>query len=389
MPWPLSEKAPDVLNVEPVESSSSAHTRFAFRLFRELSRSDEAANIFFSPPSVMLCLALVHELASGETRESMAKALEIAGLDHVGIELEIASLKSAFSARPDADLSLGNALFLGRHAQIAATLETQLRALYDAELSSVDFSTPETVKSMNAWVTAKTKGKIPQIASQFSPLTALVALNAVYFKSRWVTPFIKVLTRDKPFHTASGTVRQVPMMVQTGTYSYYEDKDVQVVALPYCGGLSMHIVLPAAEADLGVFRQNLTSGFWESWLSKSSSTPGTVQLPRFRVDYDKELNGVLKALGMERAFDQDRAQFEHVQTDFPPVWLDRAVHRAVAEVNEEGTEAAAVTMSAGFFMSAVRPPKRFQMVVDRPFVTLIRDESTKVILFMGWIGDPQ
>jgi serine protease inhibitor len=387
MRWPFPGNLAKVLNSETTVSSS--HSKFAFRLFRELSRSDEIANVFLSPPSVMLCLALVHQLASGETRESIAKALEIAGLDQAGIELEIASLKSAFSARTGAELSLANALFIGRDAQIATTLQTQLRSLYDAELSALDFADPDAVKTINAWVAAKTKGKIPQIVSQLSPLTAMVALNAVYFKSGWVKPFIKDLTQPKPFASASGIVKQVPMMWQQGTYLYYEDKHVQVAALPYRGNLSMYIVLPVAEANMKVFRQNLTSEFWESWLLRASSTPGTIFLPRFRVDYAAELNNALKALGMERAFDRERAQFDHVLTDTPPVWLDQVRHRAVAEVNEEGTEAAAATFAMMATLSAVRLSKKFQMIVDRPFVAVIRDESTKAILFIGWIGDPK
>jgi len=391
MVWPFSGNSAALLNGETVESSSSPRTRFAFRLLRELLRADDAANVFISPPSVMLCLALVRELASGETRQSMASALEIAGMDHVGIEREISSLKSTFSERTGAELSLANALFLAGHAQVGAALQTQLLALYDAELSSLDFSRPEAVRTINAWVAAKTRGKIPLIVSQLSSLTALLALNAVYFRSRWLTPFEKVLTRDRPFHAASGAVKQVPTMMQSGTYRYYEDKHVQLAALPYNGNMSAYVVLPAADADVPRFRLSLASGIWESWLAKLRSMPGTICLPRFRVDYDTELKPALKALGMERAFDPHRAEFDQVRTVQPPVWLDRVVHRAVAEVNEEGTEAAAATIAVTFCASAkyARPPKRFEMIVDRPFVTVICDHSTKAILFMGWIGDPQ
>ena len=391
MPWPFSPKSGAVLSGDMAESSASPHTRFAFRLFRELTREDETANVFFSPSSVMLCLALVHELATGETRHSMAKALEIADLDHVGIETELTTMKSAFSARPDAEVSFANALFLGRRAELASALQQQLRAQYDAELNTLDFSSPNAIATINAWVNTKTKGKIPQIVRQLSPLSALVALNAVYFKCRWLDPFRKELTRERPFHAGSGTIKQVPMMQQGGRYKYYEDSNVQVATLPYRGNMSMCIGLPSENGDAKRFRHNLNSRLWESWVAKSKSMPGTIQLPRFRVDFDAELNRALMAMGMERAFDQDRAEFEHVKTDLPPVWLDRVVHRAVAEVNEEGTEAAAATiahMTLGAVMHQ-KPPKQFHMVVDHPFAALILDESTKAILFMGWIGDPQ
>src|SRR5215469_11319848 len=160
MPWPLSRKFAAVLNSEMVESSASPHTRFAFRLFRELSRGDNTANVFFSPSSVMLCLALVRDLASGETRESMSKALEISGLDLAGIESEIASLNLGFKPRADAEVSVANSLFLGRHAEVEPSVEAQLCARYDAELRKLDFASSEAIAAINAWVNEKTRGKI-------------------------------------------------------------------------------------------------------------------------------------------------------------------------------------------------------------------------------------
>ncbi|HTT22886.1 MAG TPA: serpin family protein [Candidatus Sulfotelmatobacter sp.] len=391
MPWPFSRKSDTVLNGETVESRASPHTRFAFRLFRELSRANDSGNVFFSPSSVMLCLALVQELASGETRQSMAKVLEIGDLDQGGVEREIATLKSAFKARSDAETSFSNALFFAKHARVASALQTQLRTLYDAELSELDFSRLEAVATINAWVKGRTKGKIAQIVSQVSPQAALLALNAVYFKSRWLTPFMKELTQHRPFRVSAGPVKQLPMMLRGGTHKYYEERQIQVAVLPYRGHISLYILLPAVDVDINRFRQSFASGLWESWIAKLRSEPGTIQLPRFRVDYDVELNSALKALGMERAFDPHRAEFEQVQTDYPPVWLDRVVHRAVAEVNEEGTEAAAATMThaASMSMTLRKPRKEFEMIVDHPFFALICDESTKTILFMGWIGDPQ
>ena len=389
MPWPFSQKSASVLNGEMVESSASPHTRFAFRLFRELSRGDNLSNVFFSPSSVMLCLALVRELASGETREDMAKALEISGLDLAGIEREIASLKLGFEPRTDAQVAVANALFLGRHAEVGAALKAQLHARYDAEFSKLDFASSEAIATINAWVNDKTRGKIREIVKEISALAALAAVNAVYFKSLWLKPFERELTQDRPFRTASGT-KKVRMMSQGGSYRYFEDREVQVAALPYRGGISMYIVLPVPKADLTEFRQNLDSGLWESWTARSKSMPGMIQLPQFRVDYESTLKAALCALGMERAFDQDRAQFEHIQTNLPPVWLDQVTHRAVAEVNEEGTEAAAVTITHTLAAAAwpPRPPRQFQMIVDHPFLAVILDETRKVILFMGWIADP-
>jgi serpin B len=153
----------------------------------------------------------------------------------------------------------------------------------------------------------------------------------------------------------------------------------------------MYVVLPSVENSGGEFPRHVSSGSWESWIAKSKLMKGTIQLPRFKVDYDAQLKSALTALGMDRAFDENRAEFEAIRTNQPPVWIDQVVHRAMAEVNEAGTEAAAVTavlMRAGSAMNQ-RPERRFSLIVDRPFLVVIRDDGTKTILFMGWIADPQ
>jgi serpin B len=181
------------------------------------------------------------------------------------------------------------------------------------------------------------------------------------------------------------------MMLQSGRYKYHEDAQLQAVALPYEGGIAMYVVLPAERTNLQKFQRSLTAGVWESWLAKLETMQGTIRLPRFKLDYFAQLEPALKALGMERAFDRNLAEFDGIQTDQPPVWIDQVVHRAVAEVNEEGTEAAAATMVCESFsaMRPSRPPRMFQMIVERPFLVVIRDEATGTILFMGWVGDPQ
>ena len=389
MPWPFIRKSTELISQETEETSSSPSARFAFRLFRQLS-STSGANVFFSPSSIMLCLALVHELASGETRQSMAQSLEIASLDAPKLAAEIALLKSAFRPRKDAEVAFANSVWLSTHVQIAEELAAKLRELYESELATVDFASSDAVPTINRWVDSKTRGKIGKIVSQLSPLSAVVATNAVYFKGAWVRPFDPQFTQDRPFSTTTQK-KQFPAMRQSGTYSYYEDRQLQMAALPYKGYLSMYVVLPSAGNSMEEFPQRVTSGSWESWIAKSKLIEGTIQLPRFKVDYDAQLKPALTALGMERAFDENRAEFEAIRTDQPPAWIDQVVHRAMAEMNEAGTEAAAVTAVFMPVRSAMRPrpERRFSMIVDRPFLVVIRDDDTRTILFMGWIADPQ
>jgi serine protease inhibitor len=393
MPWPFARNVSTV-NSDTTGASSSPSTRFAFKLAAQLAGND-SPNVFFSPSSVMLCLAMVHELASGETRKVMEKTLEIADLDPPGAQLAISSLKAAFRPRPNVTVTEANSLWCAEGARILPELAARLRDVYDAEMTALDFSATDAIPRINEWVSNKTDGMIGHILDRLSPLTVLVAINAVYFKGRWTTPFIRTVTRDGPFTTATGEKKQLPMMFQSGRYRYYEgnyeEGQLQAVALPYEGGMAMYVVLPAKGADLQPFRRSLTSGLWESWLAQLRPMLGTIRLPRFKLDYFAQLEPALKALGMERAFDREHAEFDGIQTAQPRVWIDQVLHRAVAEVNEEGTEAAAATAVTAVFsaMLPARPPQRFEMIVDHPFLVVIREEATGTILFMGWVGDPE
>jgi serine protease inhibitor len=374
MPWPFARKSSAVVASGVIEASSSASTRFAFKLFRELARED-GSNVFFSPSSLMLCLAMVHEAAAGETRQAMAQALEIAGLDSVDTALVIADLKAPFRQREHVEVRGANSLWCGRRVQLCPEYAAKVRNNYDAELRTLDFESPDAVAKINAWVNEKTTGKISHIVNVIPRLAAVIAINAIYFKGRWTNSFDRKFTRDGLFTTVTGHKRQLPMMLQSGRYSYYEDRELQAAVLPYEGGMAMHIILPAARTDPRQFQHCLSSGAWEKRLER----------------FDRAgLDPALKALGMERAFDPDRAEFDGIRTDYPPVWIDQVLHRAVAEVNEEGTEAEAVTavLMSGRSAKSERPPRHFQMIVDRPFFVVIRDETSKTILFMGWVGDP-
>jgi serine protease inhibitor len=390
-------------------SSSLASTRFASKLFHELIRTGNArtgdeppgdaqaegpANVFFSSASILLCLAMVLELASGETRDAMAQTLELAGLAPSDIEKEIVGLKSAFDARAHAEVALANALWLSVHARVAPELLARLRALYNSELASIDFASVNAAALINQWVNTKTRGKIGHIVDRVSPLSALAAMNAVYFKGAWMKQFQRGRTQDRLFTTGDGQVKQLPTMQQSGNYAYLENRQMQMVVLPYKGGFSMTIVLPAAGTEPAKFQAALTSGAWDGWRAQLKLTDGTILLPRFKLDYDMELKPTLAALGMARAFDLNLAEFGQVESNDPsgvrlPLWIDRVIHRAVVDVNEEGTEAAAATVVLAPRSAMISNPElHFFMRIDHPFLVAIVEDVTKTILFMGWVGDP-
>jgi serpin B len=177
------------------------------------------------------------------------------------------------------------------------------------------------------------------------------------------------------------------MMSQSGKYNYYKGKDFQAVSLPYGSGrMSMYVFLPDKSTSLDRFEKNLTVADWETWMKSFRVAPGELMLPRFKIDYEVELNDALKALGMAEAFDSNRANFSGIAQG--GIYISRVKHKTFAEVNEEGTVAAAVTGITAQVTSMQIPQENFIMKVDRPFFVAIRDNVTGTVLFMGSIADP-
>jgi serpin B len=254
---------------------------------------------------------------------------------------------------------------------------------------TLDLTSPAAVPTINRWVSDETNGKIEHLIERIEH-EKLFLLNAIYFKGAWASEFDKAKTRDDDFTLVRGSKR-VPMMSQSGNYPYLETKDFQAVSLPYGGGrVSFYVFLPTQQSSLAAFEKNLTEANWQQWMQGFNATDGDISLPRFRVEYEATLNDALKALGMGVAFDEGRANFSGmIRASGQNVYISRVKHKTFAEVNEEGTEAAAVTSTEMRATSAMRPQQRFNMVVDRPFFCAIRDNSTGAVLFMGSIYDPQ
>ncbi|MDR3378364.1 MAG: serpin family protein, partial [Verrucomicrobiae bacterium] len=258
------------------------------------------------------------------------------------------------------------------------------REFFQAELSEADFSKPQAVKAINHWADRHTRGKIKEIVQfPFSDETRLILANAVYFKGTWLKPFKTGASRPREFHLAGGQTRQVPMMSQFGTFAYRGTDDFQAVKLPYRGGLQMELYLPQTNSN----PQNILAGLAARDWNKAAQTgfaegEGSVTLPKFKIEYDLSLNEVLKALGMKSAFVLG-ADFSGIANE--PLYISEVKQKGFVDVNEEGTEAAAVTSGK---ITALSVRARFDMVLNRPFLFLISDVKTGSILFAGVMNDP-
>jgi serine protease inhibitor len=377
------------------EGIISPSDRFAFKLFRELIRGRETSNVFFSPFSVMLCLLMVWEGASGETRDAMSCVLEIAAEDlepsqqHLRILKVRQLLSSPLAIRdPGIELAVANSLWCDSQLQAQSAYLSDVKKHYAAEVFSIPFCQPQSVDRINSWIAQKTRGKITQILDSLDSQAMLVALNAIYFKGLWYEPFEKRLTSIKPFLAFGKQTVEVPLMHQSGEYAYYEERSFQAVRLPYRGDrVAMYVFLPAKDSSLLEFLATVTPALWDRWLTSLEATKGTVALPRFKFGFGLELKTILGKLGMAQAFTPETACFDRIAPPPPRIWLASVSHRALVEVNEEGTEAVAYTAAEGVALGR-RPPPPFTMIVDRPFFFVICDSQSRSLLFMGAVNNP-
>ena len=368
----------------------SANTAFGFKLFAEVAKQDAGKNIFVSPASVGLALAMTYNGAVGETKLAMERTLETRGMNHLELNRAYAQLKAVLeSADPKVQLNIANSLWGKKGIVFNPDFIQRNKQYYGAEVTTLDFADPGAPATINSWVADKTKGKIDRIIDNIDAEAILFLINTIYFKGSWAEAFDKAKTKEDAFTTGTGKQKRHPTMHQSGKYRYYEGEGFQGVSLPYGDGrVSMYIFLPAKSLSLDAFQKKLSAATWDAWMKEFAETKGEIAVPRFKVSYEIGLNDSLKALGMGVAFDPDRADFSGVAQGSERAFISRVKHKTFAEVNEEGTEAAAATSVEVSVTSVMQPRKTFRMVVDHPFFCAIRDNNTGTLLFMGSITDP-
>ena len=386
----FDKKEPEIGPID--DSVVTANTQFGFKLFDEIRKTEQDKNIFISPLSVSLALAMTLNGAAGDTEQAITDTLQLQGLDAEAINVGYAGLhQSLLTADPTVTLTIANSLWARQGVPFKQDFLQRSIQFFGAEISTLDFNDPSASSTINQWVDTNTKGKIKKIVGdEIDPMMVLFLINAIYFKGTWQEEFDPSKTRDDPFHLANGDVKQVPMMRQNRWYPYYRGENFQAISLAYGDGqMRMYIFLPDRESDLNIFLENLNAESWENWMSQFRGQDVSLVMPKFKLEYEKELNDILKALGMDIAFDSGRADFSRMaplESLGENLYIGEVLHKTFVEVNEEGTEAAAVT-SVGVVATSVPPPP-IPFTIDRPFFLAIRDNQTKTVLFMGVVVDP-
>ncbi|MDD3642761.1 MAG: serpin family protein [Candidatus Krumholzibacteria bacterium] len=381
-PTPRSAGKPAALPDGAIAGLAGSYNRFGFSLFSELYARG-GGTVFVSPASVALCLGMAYNGAGGSTAEGMAQTLRLDPMEPGDFNAASrALLDSLASLDPQIRLDIANSLWLRERFPFRDEFVTVCRESFGAGVFPLTAAEP-----INAWVSEKTQGMIPTIIESIDGRDIAVLVNAIYFKGRWATPFDPGRTVDGTFRGAGGD-QKARMMVRDGEMNYLENDLLQAVRLPYgAGGASMYVLLPREEKGIDSLAAALTVEGWSRWASSMRSRRGRLELPRFKASYFERLNAGLAALGMQEAF-TSRADFTRLCECSPgDVFISDVLHKAVIEVTEEGTEAAAATSITMRVTSAMPVDEPFTMIVDRPFILAIVDGETGLILFLGSIAE--
>ena len=383
---PVEPAEPIVLTLRQAEIVA-ADNRFTFNIFKEVSTLN-GANTFFSPLSLNMALGMLYNGTSGDTRTEMAEALGMAGFtdDEINEYYQKMSL-ALLSIDPLTDIGIANSIWYREGFTVKQPFIDLNMNYFDAMVEALDFDRPEAADIINDWCADKTKDKIKEmIVAPISPDVIMYLINALYFKSKWQFEFDKAHTQQADFTKADNQKIKVNMMEQTTTLPYYADPYLQCVEMPYGNqAFSMVAVLGKNGMNIDELIEYLDNDKWQNIVNNLYAQNIRLKLPRFKIECELPLNKPVMNVGIQRIFG---GGLWNISEDVH-LFVSEIKQKTFVEVNEEGTEAAAVTVIQIDRTSFVGGDGPIPFFADRPFLYLIKEKSTGAILFIGRMDKPE
>ncbi|MCD6090407.1 MAG: serpin family protein [Bacteroidales bacterium] len=378
IPIVISEKAQEVLN---------ASNQFGFEILQKAFEESGDNNLMISPLSITQALSMTYNGADGETKTAFENVLHFTGqtadeVNQAALDLTTALLE----VDSKVDIKIANSIWYREDFSVEQDFINANQTYYDAEVSDLDFNNPASKDIINNWVDEKTNHKIEKIVDNISGDDIMFLINAIYFKGGWKTEFESKNTKDKPFYLNDGTTKNVETMYVENDFSVSYEETFSAIELPYGqGNYSMLILLPNDESSLSELVSQLDNQNWNELIQKMSvPISRNLWMPKFKFEYENSLKDELIDLGLGNAF-SDYADFTGINKD-GGLNISRVKHKTFIEVNEEGTEAAAVTSVVVGVTSA--GPGMNLFAIDHPFLFVIKEKYTNAILFVGTVTDP-
>lgn len=379
----------DQVDVDIDTNFIDAQNSFGFNLFQQLAAEDDD-NIFLSPTSVFVALAMLYNGADGVTKDEIAEVLQIETIDLAELNTASANLLNVLNQETDEiTVQLANSLWINEEFEFQDEYVESLTNYFQAMVEQIDISDDVSIEKINQWVDAATNGLIDEMVDSLPPNLVAIILNAIYLDANWTIPFDENQTVEKPFYPTEDSEKTVPLMTLNDELFYMENDDFQAVQLMYGDDaeMGMTVILPEVDSSPDEIIADLNLKNWSNWQDKFAEQEGTLLLPKFTLEYEVNLNDPLIHLGMGSAFDE-RADLSNLIKDAENLAVSEVKHKSFLDINEEGTEAAAATSVEIVEMSAIDGPEPFYMEVNRPFIIAITDHQTNALLFLGAIKDP-
>jgi serine protease inhibitor len=361
---------------------------FGIELFTKVAQ-EENKNLMLSPLSASTALTMLLNGCDGDTYDQLKETLKYPeGMNMSDINEVYRSLVTQLLVvDPKVKLALANAIFYRQGFSVKSPFLNTMSTDFDAEIAGLDFSLPSALTTINKWASDNTNGKVPKVLDEISGNAVMFLMNALYFKGDWSYQFDKALTSDKPFYTdGSNSVDVSTMKGDVGSKVTY-GSNYKAIELPYgCTNFTMVVVVP--EGTLSDFITTLTAEKWNAITSAFDDQEKfgelTVYMPKYKFSYEKQLNDQLQIMGMLDAFIPGLANLSGISE--ASIYVDFVKQNTFVEVDEKGTEAAAVT-TIGIVETSF-PPQPQEFVIDKPFVFAIRERTTNALLFIGQVVNP-
>lgn len=382
--YPTEEKE-IVLSVNSKDMVSSDN-QFGIEIFKRMLNADKDKNLMISPLSISQALLMTYNGADGDTKKAFEETLFLNDLTIDEVNQSAQELvKALLEADPSVIIDIANSIWYRDEYTIKPEFIQVNEDYYNAEVNQLVFN-DEAVDIINAWVKDKTNDKIEEIIDEIDPMTLMFLINAVYFKGNWKYQFEESNTVNGEFTLSNGNKITAPFMHQSITAKVMGHDDFTILDLLYGrGNFSMFIVLPDEDKTIDDVLELWNNDTYNQWLTDFTEVGElNVVIPKFKFAYEKKLNDVLMDMGLALAFDSGQADFSNIIENMQ-LYISKVKHKTFIEVNEKGTEAAAVT-SVEIGYTSVTPSTQF--IADRPFLFVIREKYTNSILFMGRVEDP-
>lgn len=370
----------------------SASNAFGFELFREIHRDAPAENLFLSPFSAHMALGLALNGAEEGTLDAMRETLgfgsalaDPASLPEINASYA-GLIDLLLGLDPGVETGIGNSVWIRDGFPLDTAYASRVRESLGAEARALDFDDPASIEVINGWVEEETRGRIEKMVEQIPGNVQAILLNAIFFQGSWTEAFDPDQTREATFRLADGSPKRVRMMRREKEEhrAWFDSGRLAMADLPYGrGAFVMTVVVPDGETTVDDLVNELDTATWAEWTSHLEESVIGVGLPRFKLEWEKVLNEILKAMGLEVAFD-GRAHFGGIVEGpgNPGLFISEVKQKSFVEVDEEGTVAAAATSVA------LADRAGGGVIADRPFLFAIRERFSGTVLFLGKVMDP-